>query len=329
MRTFLVMSIAAVALAPCAAGVPQEASEATLTTSVDPVVFDASVPAVLEVKRAPTGHLLVKPLINGQESGWFIFDTGAGICCVSPKRVAALGLRETGSVQAKGVGGAKQSRLLTADALRLGPASFKNHVLMETDLDFLTPHMGEEICGVIGFGVISKCVVEMDLKVAQVALHDPAEPGLEKRPWEPLVLQERLPTVKVRYEGHEGLFRLDTGANGHVSFHPGAIKKWDLLKDREVKDAKLGGVGGFVSAKQGTLEWIEIGGVRTEQVPARFVLEERGAMADADRDGTIGVELLLPFTLFIDYPHNRIAFVKRLEREAASDEAQAKKPADG
>jgi len=42
------------------------------------------------VKRAPTGHPLVKPVVNGQDTGWFIFDTGAGIGCVSTPHVESL-----------------------------------------------------------------------------------------------------------------------------------------------------------------------------------------------------------------------------------------------
>src|SRR5215470_7433707 len=49
--------------------------------------FDPKAPAKLEVKRVKTGHLLVRPVINGHEAGWFIFDTGAGICVVSTSHV--------------------------------------------------------------------------------------------------------------------------------------------------------------------------------------------------------------------------------------------------
>jgi hypothetical protein len=80
-----------------------------------------------------------------------------------------------------------------------------------------------------------------------------------------------------------------------------------------VTDAKLGGVGGFVAAKQGTVAWFEIGGVRTEDVPAKFATEAKGTFADAKKDGNIGVELLRPFVLWFDYAGERMAFVKRGE----------------
>ena len=45
----------------------------------------ADIPAELEVKLTYTGHLLVHPLIDGQDVGWFVFDTGAGGNCTIAK----------------------------------------------------------------------------------------------------------------------------------------------------------------------------------------------------------------------------------------------------
>jgi hypothetical protein len=277
------------------------------------IVFDASVPSALEVKRAPTGHLLVRPVVNGIDAGWFIFDTGAGICCVSTPHVERLGLRESGSVDSVGVGGSQSSTLVTAESVRLGPATVADHVLMVTDLAFLKQHLGEEIVGVIGYGILSKCVVEMDLHHGRIGVHDPAEAVVADLAWTELMIGDRVPAVRARFEDREGVFRLDTGANGHVTFHQPAVKKWDLLADRAVTDARLGGVGGFVAAKQGTVAWFEIGGVRTEDVPAKFAIEAKGTFADAKKDGNIGVELLRPFVLWFDYAGERMAFVKRGE----------------
>jgi len=277
------------------------------------VSFDASIPSALEVKRALTGHLLVRPKLNGKDAGWFIFDTGAGICCVSPTKVEELGLKEAGSIDSVGVGGGQNSKLVRADSMSVGPATFSDHVLMVTDLAFLKQHLGEEISGVIGYGVFSMCIVEMDLKEARIGIHNPEEHALADLPWEELIVVDRIPAVHARFEGHEGVFRLDTGANGTVTFHQPAVKKWELLNDREVKDAKLGGVGGFVAAKEGNLAWFEIGGVRTENVSARFALEAKGTFAEEKKDGNIGVELLKPFTLYFDYENGRMAFVPRAD----------------
>ncbi|MBL0926955.1 MAG: retropepsin-like domain-containing protein [Phycisphaerales bacterium] len=292
--------------------------------------FDAARPSALEVKRSKTGQLLVKVEVNGRDAGWFIFDTGAGVCVVSKSltgRAEELGMSSAGEVDAVGVGGSKRSsKLFRAAALRVGPLTLKDHVVMETDLSFLTPHLGEEVSGVIGYGVLARCVAEIDVGAAlgeagggigepRVSLFAPAGYALAEGAWTELSVEGRVPAVKARFEGNgggrEGMFRLDTGANGHVTFHEPAVRTMKLLEGREVRDAKLGGVGGFVSAKAGTIGWFELGGVRHENMPASFAIEKKGVFADADRAGNIGAELLRPFVVVIDYTNKRAAFVRR------------------
>ncbi len=280
------------------------------------VTFDPAIAPVLEVKRAPTGHLLVRPKLNGREAGWFIFDTGAGIEVISTPHVEEFGLTDAGNIDSVGVGGGQNSKLVKAESLSLGPVTLTDHVMMVADLRFLAPHLGEEIVGVIGFGVFSRSVVEMDLKEGRISIHEPHEAALGELAWTELDLTGRVPSVHAKFEDHEGLFRLDTGANGYVTFHQPAVKKWALIVDRELSDKKLGGVGGFVAAKEGELAWFELGGLRTEHVPASFAIEAKGTFADATRDGNIGVELLKPFTLYFDYAGERMAFVQRAPQSA-------------
>jgi hypothetical protein len=281
--------------------------------------FDPAVKPELEVVRAKTGHLLVRPTISGHSPGLFIFDTGAGICVVSTPFVEELELAEAGGIDTLGVGGGENASLYRADSLALGPLSLRDHPLMSTDLSFLEEHLGYEIAGVIGYGVLSRCVAEIDLVAPRIALHDPATYTLTGAEWAPLDLAERIPAIRARFEDHEGLFQLDTGANLAVTFQEPAVRKWKLLENRELSDAKFGGVGGFVAAKQGVLGWIEFGGLRQEAVAATFAQETKGVHADDRKDGSIGGVLLRPFVLVTDYPNQRIAFRKRADAKPATE----------
>ncbi len=273
--------------------------------------FDESAPTALEVKRAPTGHVLVRCSVNGSEPGWFIFDTGAGISLISTPHVEPLGLRAAGQIEAVGIGGGEAAGLVAADSLAVGPLTLRDNPMLVTDLSFLKPHLGEEIQGVLGYGVLARCVAEIDLAEPAVRLHRADESGLASLPWEELVLIGRVPAVHARFEDHEGVFRLDTGANGSVTFHEPAVRSLGLLEGRDVGDAKVGGVGGFVAAKSGELAWFEIGGVRTDGVAAMFAVEPKGSFADGTRAGNIGVDLLKPFVMYFDYAGARVAFVPR------------------
>lgn len=284
--------------------------------------FDPDVPAALETKRAPTGHLLVRPVINGERPGWFIFDTGAGVCVVSTPHVEGLHLRASGEIPATGVGGNQGAKLYRAELMQLGPMTLRDHPFMTTDLTFLKQFLGDDIAGVIGYGVLSRCVSEISIgsekETPRVAVYDPATYSLDKMhagaaekgaAWSTMKILGRVPAIGGKVEDHEAWFRLDTGANGYVTLHAGAVEKWDMLAGRETTDAKLGGVGGFVRAKSGKLRSIEVGGVRREDVVATFALERKGSFANDKIDGNLGAELLRPFVLVLDYQRERAALL--------------------
>jgi hypothetical protein len=115
----------------------------------------------------------------------------------------------------------------------------------------------------------------------------------------------RVPAVSAVFEGREGRFRIDTGSNVAVTFHEPAVRKWNLLEGREVSDAKLGGVGGFVNAKRGAIESFELCGFRREGLQADFALEAKGSFANDSLDGNIGAGFLGDFVLVVDYAGER------------------------
>lgn len=288
------------------------------------VRFDASVPPAIEVVRAPTGHLLVHPRVNGKDVGWFLFDTGAGMNVLTASVIDELALTRFGSVPASGVGGITESHFVRPATLSLGPATLESPLMVGLDLSFLDQHMGRKIAGLVGFSFLARTVVELDLETPSIAVHDPRSFAGDGLAWHALHLDQRIPQVEASFglpapadgsrgaTSHRGFFRLDTGAaQVTVSMHEPAVRELKLLDGLETTDGRMGGVGGFVSVKKGTLEWFELGGRRSESVPAEFALEAKGAFADPYALGNIGGKLLAPFVLVFDYPRSRIAFVPR------------------
>jgi len=324
-RNRIALVVAALLAAPTCLAQSDEASTAA-PPSANPlellrqgaVTFDAAAPAEIEVRKAKTGHLLVRPRINGRDAGWFIFDTGAGICVAANSVIESLELERTGSIAAAGAGGQSTAPTYRAKELRLGRLCAADHPIMGVDLAFLEPHLGEKIAGVIGFGVLSKCVAVLDLEKPAIALHDPAAYKLERGAWAPLDLSARVPVVTAKFEGHEGRFLLDTGDHSHVSFNEPTVQERDLLAGRSLTDGKLGGVGGFVACKRGSLARLEIGGRELTDVPANFATEAKGTYAQTDRAGAIGAGVLQQFELVVDYGGERIAFVPRTGAAAAA-----------
>src|SRR5687767_6698602 len=67
--------------------------------------FAASAKPELEVRRTTTGHLLVKTMLNRQDAGWWILDTGAGMSCIDKTFADELKLADAGAITASGMGG--------------------------------------------------------------------------------------------------------------------------------------------------------------------------------------------------------------------------------
>jgi len=276
----------------------------------DNVKFDSSKPALLETKRTKTGHLLVRPRIDDQDVGWFIFDSGAGLTAIDSEVADKLGLKRVGDVPAVGMGGTVKTHLRQDKSLQLGQLTAKDNLYVELDLRPFAKIMGDTIAGVIGYPVLQASVVEIEVETPAVLLHDPKSFKLANGKWEPLLLNNNHPCCHARFEGdREGIFRLDTGAMGTLSFHAPAVKKLELLKGRKTRMALEGGVGGLKTSRAGRIEWFELGGHRFKKPKVTFSTASSGAMVDDYTVGNIGQDFMKPFRLVLWYGENKIAFV--------------------
>jgi hypothetical protein len=274
--------------------------------------FDNSLPADLEIKQAPTGHLLVHPLVGGKDLGWFIFDTGAGATVLSTPVAREAGFDAFGRIKAMGIGGSADANFYRAPSLSLGRITIDQPIFVGIDLAFLDQYMGVRVGGIVGYDLLARCITEFDLATPRIALFDPASYTRENAPWQELFLYERHPCTAAAFEDHAAIFKLDTGAaQDTVTFHAPAVESFRLLEGRETTPTKMGGVGGAVTGRQGTLAWFTLGPTRTDNLHASFATDPVGAFADPYTAGNIGGRLMTPFTLILDYPNSRIAFLPK------------------
>ncbi len=281
----------------------------SLTAVVD-TDYDVEVPSRIEVQRARSGHLLVRPLVNGEDLGWWAFDSGAGSSTIQPGVADQLGFEELGQAIVGGVGGSAGPHSFRRGlSFQLGPVIQEDPLLLEFDHSPFTPVLGTPIAGIVGFDLLARAVVELDLGAPSISLHDPSEYVLRNATWQPLALYGRHPCPTARFEGgNSGVFVLDTGSTGTVTFHRPAVENLQLLADREVARSIAGGVGGSVSTRTGVLEYFELGSHRFENPVVEFALEEVGSFADPHTVGNIGGAFLRPFHVVFDYSNHRIAF---------------------
>ena len=277
--------------------------------------FSTDVSPELKVRRTATNHILVRPTVDGQDLGWFLFDTGAGINCISTHVAGRLAEGPIGQLASHGVGGPVMSQLWRADELRLGPVTVADQHFLELDLAFLDRPFGVAVAGIIGWDLLARCVVEFDQTTPSIALFDPAVYDLaDTGHWEELILYQRHPAVKAQFEGSEGIFKIDTGAaRDTVAMHFETVRDQALLEGRKTRPGSAQGVGGQVAMSVGEVESFVLGGREFTDFEAEFALEDKGAFSDDYSWGNIGGQLLKPFVMVFDYQGRRLGFVPRAD----------------
>ena len=274
-----------------------------------PARFDEAIETTIEVDRAPSGHLLVRPTVNGEDVGWFIFDTGAGENCIDASTAESLGLDAVGTIVAEGVGGRTDQSLRIADALTLGPMTVERPIFVDLDLAFLEGPFGRKIGGIIGYGLHARCVFEYEPSTPFLALHDPATYGLaESERWGELSLYQRHPVIRGSVDEIDGYYNVDSGAGGTCVFHSPFVDAHDLLNGKDTKSTRSGGVGGTVKVLEGSVDSLVLAGREFGPLDVGFARTDDGAFADPYLAGNLGAEIFGVMRTVFDYPSRRVAF---------------------
>jgi hypothetical protein len=276
------------------------------------VSFEASAAPALETRQLRSGHMIVHPTVNGKDIGWFILDSGAEAMCIDKGGADELGLMSVGKVPAVGVGGVVQVPFRLAREMKLGPGTYRNLAMLELDLAQISKLLGLKLGGIVGYDVFRRSVVEMDVQKPEVRLHNPASYKLPSGRWQAIRFDGGNIGVEAKFEGsRSGWFRLDTGAGGTITFHTPFVDRYKMLEGREVSKTMQGGVGGMIEAREGSIDYFELGGFRFDKPAATFSLTKHGAMANKWLVGNIGQDFMKPFVMVFDYQRSRLAFVKK------------------
>lgn len=276
------------------------------------IQFDSSVPAELEVQKAASGHLIVHPLVNGKDVGWFILDSGADIMAIDKTVADELGLAKVGALPLVGIGGVVQEPFRPVPTFKLGPATLTDINFAELDLKPIAGFFKVKLAGIVGFDFFQRTIVSIDLDKPSVAVHNPLAYTAEAGSWTPIRFSSGNPIVEASFEGNRtGWFRLDTGANGTVSFHAPYVEREGLLKDRTTTASGSMGVGGMTLSRSGTIEYFELAGHRFEKPEVTFSQAKVGAFADPYLAGNIGQDFMRPFDVVFDFGGSRVALLPK------------------
>lgn len=275
--------------------------------------FDNSMPADLKVAKAEGegAHRFVRPLVDGRDVGWFLFDTGFGSMVIDTKFADELGMPILDTVKVSGSDGrVRTGTIRRGKTFQLGRVTMINPIYYAEDLSGKVAPPGEKRSGLVGYPLFARVVAEFAQGGERIAIYDPANYKLSKGRWQELFFVEHEPAVPARLEGNrEGLFVLDTGMSGTVIFNSRYTKDQRLLERREVKESDAQGSGGGYKLLLGSVKWFELAGYRFQDPVAEFFSGNEGKEIEG-RAGIVGRDFMSPFTVVFNYPERRIALIR-------------------
>jgi hypothetical protein len=280
--------------------------------------FVDGAPRELQVARADSGHLFVRPRLAGDDVGWFLFDSGAGISLLSGGLIERYRLPPVGRTRVSGIGGSIGERgVHRCPRLELGPLALQsiNVVAFDPARSRAGRLLGQPVVGVLGWDVLLRSAVELDLRDGRIWLHPSGAVDVATPYRHPLYLHWKVPWVRVRYAPDgEGLFMLDTGAGSRGLFFPhDSVQRLGLLERLAGPGGRAAGAGGSVAVRHSTLEWVQVGTHTSRRVPVRLGLEE-DFEGDIHTQGILGGAVLEPFRVMLDYRLGQVGFIPRQQR---------------
>jgi hypothetical protein len=269
----------------------------------------------IEVKQASTGHLFVKPTINGEQVGWFLFDSGIGDTMMSQALIDRFDLKRVGKAPTGGIGGSTGYRsVFQGGRLQLGPLEISglNYLAYDPSRSKASRILGEPVVGVLGWDVLLRSILEVDMQAGRIRILDAEKERIPRDAVQRLYLHWKVPYVDASFAGgHQGMFMFDTGAGKKGVFFPNyTVKTLDLLSLELGETGVVRGAGGEVPIVKASLDWFRVGGYSSRQVPVVLSTGE-DYEADIYSYGFLGGGVVQPFRVMLDYRRNEIGFIKK------------------
>jgi predicted aspartyl protease len=261
--------------------------------------------------EAPSDRrLVVKGRVNGVETRIMI-DSAASSPVLDTGFADSLGLEQLGDGVAKGVGGKREVTYRSGVRIEIGSLTLRPPRVLGFNFRGV-PGVRAGIPVIVGRELFYQVVVDVDAPRSRLGLHAPSRfsyegPGRTV----PLVLGDNGEIqVGVQVEGlAPAMFVLDTGMTSALNVVRDYWSARGLLEKRVSSTTVVGGLGGSIIARIGTLEAVTIGGSRLESVPVEFIGDVPGAVFETlHGSGHVGMGILSRFRFILDYERERAHF---------------------
>ncbi|HUU96046.1 MAG TPA: aspartyl protease family protein [Phycisphaerae bacterium] len=259
----------------------------------------------------------VQVRVNDSDPLWFIFDTGAGGCCVARKRADLMGLELEGEKQVHtGAGEGALVSIATTKGVTFSVGGVKavNQAPTVVSLDHVAAYEGRAVDGLLGHSFIRRFAVEIDYANRTIHLHDPntyaySGPGRAI----PIKFLGHLVVVRasITVPGRDpiaGDFVVDTGSRLALVLNRPFVEENKLVEAMPKTLAATigGGAGGECKGYAGRLESMQLGPFLIRQPVVTLSQDRTGVLASPSFAGIIGGPILRRCRVFFDYQHAQL-----------------------
>lgn len=241
-------------------------------------------------------------------------DTGSGGISLDSTTCAELNIAlKQSDTMVSGIAGAKKvsfafNRKLIINKLITDSVSF-----YVNDYSLLGSVYGERIDGIIGYGFLSRYILDINYDSAQIKIFSPGKykyqksgtllkPSLRKLIAVPLTIKDKEKAV--------ANFYMDTGAGLCILVTEQFLKDNNIiLKRRRPVSTQVQGLGGKKIMRLTVVKSIKIGPYTFRNVPANFYDDEANITSYPYTAGLLGNDIMRRFNITLNYPEKEVNIV--------------------
>ncbi|HEX4794594.1 MAG TPA: ankyrin repeat domain-containing protein, partial [Humisphaera sp.] len=253
--------------------------------------------------------LLVRATVNGREGGWFLLDTGCTGIALDKKLAQKLALPSMGEVSVNTNTGETRAAAYEIDRIDIGPVWMGHTVAFAADLSEVNKSSGMELSGVLGSDLLELLPCTLDMRQANLVLHDRAHFVPPKEQAIPLSFAGLgIPAIEAMVEGrYRALLSIDTGANGDVELNATFVRAHEgFLPRRHSIAQKQFTVAGSGYGGSTELNALTIGSHSVRRADALFDQAEAMVNRVTAEAGDLGAPVFADGKLTLDYQNRNL-----------------------
>ena len=245
-----------------------------------------------------------------------ILDTGANDDILNARVVAELHLHVLDPQRVEQPGGAVEMGKVDPIGILLGSQLVDSLQFVSVPLDGLQPFLGRSFDGILGYGFLSRFVVEFDYDKREVSFFDPATYVAPRNATVvPITFRGKSPMVSVRLARPDGALvttwlELDTGSFEGLGLDGAWVKREGLLSGREPTRPIFGlAIGGETKGFRFRIPTAQVGPYSITRPVASATTSDNAGSGFSDVAGVLGGEILNRFRMILDYRNSCIFLV--------------------